>query len=98
MRPDRTTSFPGSCRASHPLSSLENMGQEVVFTRKMRGHSKRRFTWFKPDREKDRYYLLPGMGGRALRRKQKVILRWTFAAGALTAAVVGTLIYIINKS
>ncbi len=52
---------------------------------------------FKPDREKDRYYLLPGMGGRALRRKQKVILTWTTAAGILTAFGLGAVIYYISR-
>lgn len=50
--------------------------------------------WFRPhDRERDRFYLLPGMGGRALRRKQKTIMRWTLLAGLLTSAALAGLLY-----
>jgi hypothetical protein len=45
------------------------------------------------NKEKERFYLLPGMGGRNLWRKQKVILRWTALAGLLISAVVGLLLY-----
>ena len=46
-------------------------------------------SWFgkdKPEREKERFYLLPGMGGRAYRRKQKVILQYTILAGLAISA------------
>jgi hypothetical protein len=48
---------------------------------------------FTPDREKERFYLLPGMGGRNLRRKQRVFLRWSLAAGSVVSAAVGALLY-----
>jgi hypothetical protein len=48
---------------------------------------------FGAKKEKERFYLLPGMGGRNLRRKRKVILRWTIAAGILTSGVVGGILY-----
>lgn len=63
----------------------------------MSRRSKKAFNWFRRDPEKDRYYLLPGMGGRALRRKQRFILSWTAVAGVLVAAIVGALIYWLNK-
>jgi hypothetical protein len=53
--------------------------------------------WFRKDKDKDRYYLLPGMGGRNLRRKQKVIIRWTLAAGLVTAGVLAGLLYLLNS-
>jgi hypothetical protein len=45
------------------------------------------------DKERERFYLLPGMGGRALRRKQKVIMKWSIAAGILVSLVVAGLLY-----
>ncbi|HWQ91482.1 MAG TPA: hypothetical protein VN673_07405 [Clostridia bacterium] len=53
--------------------------------------------WFTRDKERDRYYLLPGMGGRALRRKQKVILRWSIAVGLLVSALVGCMLYFLGN-
>jgi len=44
-------------------------------------------------KERQRFYLLPGMGGRNLRRKRKLILRWSIAAGLLTSAVLAFVLY-----
>jgi len=51
---------------------------------------------FQPDPEKDRYYLLPGMGGRALRRKNRKFLQIATAVGLLVAGLVGYVIYRAN--
>jgi hypothetical protein len=48
---------------------------------------------FASAKPRERFYLLPGMGGRNLRRKRKLILKWSIAAGLFTSAVVGCLIY-----
>jgi len=48
------------------------------------------------DKERERFYLLPGMGGRALRRKRKVILQWSIAAGVLVSLLVAGLLYWIS--
>ncbi len=53
--------------------------------------------WFRRDKEKERYYLLPGMGGRNLRRKRKVILTWSIIAGLLTSAVLAWLLYMFSR-
>ncbi len=53
--------------------------------------------WFKRDKERERYYLLPGMGGRNLRRKQNFILKWTLAAGLLVAGILAALLYFFNR-
>ena len=53
--------------------------------------------WFQRDKEKDRFYLLPGMGGRALRRKRKVILQWSIVAGLLVSLGVAGLLYWLSK-
>ena len=43
--------------------------------------------------EPERYYLFAGMGGRASRRKHKIILQWAIGAGLLVSAVVAGLLY-----
>jgi hypothetical protein len=48
------------------------------------------------DRERHRFYLLPGMGGRALRRKHRRILRWSLLAGVLVSALLAGLLYLLN--
>jgi hypothetical protein len=52
--------------------------------------------WFQRDKEKQRFYLLPGMGGRARRRKEMMILRWSLAAGLLASAIVACVLYLIS--
>ncbi len=52
--------------------------------------------WFRRDKDRERFYLLPGMGGRNLRRKRRLILGWSIAAGLLTAAIVGCLLYVMS--
>ena len=49
------------------------------------------------DKERHRFYLLPGMGGKALRRKQKVVLKWTIAAGLFFSVAVACLLYVIYR-
>ncbi len=49
------------------------------------------------EREQRRFYLLPGMGGRALRRKQRLILRWSLAAGLVVSIVLAVLLYLLNR-
>jgi hypothetical protein len=52
---------------------------------------------FKRNKETERFYLLPGQGGRAYRRKQKFMLTWAVVVGLLVAAALGTLMYFLNK-
>jgi hypothetical protein len=54
--------------------------------------------WPEKDREEQRFYLLPGMGGRARRRKEKLILRWSIAAGLLVSAIVACILYLLSRS
>jgi hypothetical protein len=55
---------------------------------RMAGGNKMGF--FSRDRERDRYYLLPGMGGRATQKKQKASLIWAILVGlAVSAAFAG---------
>jgi len=55
------------------------------------------FGLFKRDKEKDRFYLLPGMGGRAYRRKRKVILIWSIVAGLLTSGLLTAILYYLSQ-
>jgi len=53
----------------------------------------------KRDREpRERYYLLPGQGGRAYRRKQRFILAWAVVAAFAFAALVALVLYLVNES
>jgi hypothetical protein len=52
---------------------------------------------FKRNKETERFYLLPGQGGRAYRRKQKFILTWAIVVGLLVAGILGALMYWLNR-
>lgn len=49
------------------------------------------------EKEQHRFYLLPGMGGRAYRRKQQVILRTSLAVGLFTSAVLALGIWVLQS-
>jgi hypothetical protein len=48
---------------------------------------------FSRDNERERYYLLPGMGGRALRRKHFYSLLWALATGLIVSGILVALFY-----
>jgi hypothetical protein len=52
----------------------------------------------KADKERERFYLLPGMGGSAYRRKQRVILNYALAVGLVISALIAVLLYLLNRS
>jgi high-affinity Fe2+/Pb2+ permease len=52
--------------------------------------------WPKRDKEKDRFYLLPGMGGKAMRRKRNGALLWAVLAGLVVACAVAAVLYWMN--
>ena len=52
--------------------------------------------WPKRDKEKERFYLLAGMGGSGLRRKRKVILVWSIIAGVLVSSILALTLYFVN--
>jgi hypothetical protein len=54
------------------------------------------FGWEKKKEER-RFYLLPGQGGRALKRKRRVILQWSIAAGLVVSAVLACILYWISS-
>lgn len=54
--------------------------------------------FWKRDRERDRYYLLPGQGGRALRRKQRTFLTWSLLIAFIIASIMAVIMYFMNRS
>ena len=53
--------------------------------------------WFQRDKERQRFYLLPGMGGRARWRKEMMYLRWAIAAGLLVSGLVAGILYVLSR-
>ena len=51
----------------------------------------------KPAKEPERYYLLPGMGGRAARRKQMLFWKWSIIAGLVVSAILAAVLYLMNR-
>ncbi len=56
-------------------------------------------SWFnsKRNKEPERFYLLPGQGGAAYRRKQKYILKWSILVGLVVSVALGALMYYLNR-
>jgi len=48
-------------------------------------------------KEPERFYLFAGMGGRAARRKHKLILQWSLLAGTVASAAVAAILYLFNR-
>jgi hypothetical protein len=51
---------------------------------------------FQKEKKRQRFYLLPGQGGRATRRKHRFILLWAVATGVVVSAVLAGVLYLIN--
>lgn len=52
--------------------------------------------WFGRNKEPERFYLLPGMGGRARRQKEMRFLRWSIAAALVISGALACLLYFLN--
>ena len=52
----------------------------------------------KSDKEKKRFYLLPGQGGRAYHRKQMLILKSALIVGLLVSATFALIMYFIYRN
>jgi hypothetical protein len=50
------------------------------------------------EKEKERYYLLPGMGGRAYRSKQKVIVKAALIVGLIVSALFAIIAYFVYRN
>ncbi|HWF18669.1 MAG TPA: hypothetical protein VG754_05350 [Verrucomicrobiae bacterium] len=53
--------------------------------------------WRKRNKEQERFYLLPGMGGRASRRKHKVFLVWSIVAGLTVSILFAVALFFLNR-
>ena len=53
--------------------------------------------WFARNKERRRFYLLPGQGGSALRRKHRRILRWSIAIGLVVSAILAVILYLMSN-
>jgi len=51
----------------------------------------------KTDKERERFYLLPGMGGRACRRKQKIVLKFSLVLGLLVSALIAVVLHLLSR-
>ena len=49
----------------------------------------------KGDRDRHRFYLLPGMG-KGNKRKHVVFLRWSIVVGIIVSVVLGVILYYVN--
>ena len=47
------------------------------------------------EKERERYYLLPGMGGRATRRKRVLMLKAGLAVGLVMALILSLILYFL---
>ena len=52
----------------------------------------------KTEKERKRFYLLPGQGGAAYRRKQRRILTWSAIAALVVSGILGAILYWLNRS
>ena len=46
-------------------------------------------------KERERYYLLPGMGGKAWQRKRRTMLQWSIVAGVFVSIAVAGVLYLL---
>jgi hypothetical protein len=49
------------------------------------------------DKAEKRFYLLPGQGGHAHRRKQQFILKWSLFVALVVAGILAALMYWLNR-
>ena len=53
---------------------------------------------FKRNKANERFYLLPGQGGAAYRRKQRLMLTWATVVGLMVGAVLVAVMYFLDRS
>jgi len=52
----------------------------------------------KADKERELFYLLPGQGGRAARRKHLYFLKWSAVAALAISAILGLIMFLANRA
>jgi hypothetical protein len=53
--------------------------------------------WPRKHTERQRYYLMPGMGGSARRRKRALFLKWSLVTGLFFSLLVAYLLWLLNS-
>jgi hypothetical protein len=48
--------------------------------------------------EQNRFYLFPGQGGKAYRRKQRIIIAWSIVVALVISAIFAGILYLVNNS
>jgi hypothetical protein len=48
-------------------------------------------------KERERFYLMPGMGGRAVRRKQMFMLKTSIIVGLIISLTFAVVLYFLNR-
>jgi hypothetical protein len=51
----------------------------------------------KKNRPRERFYLLPGQGGKNYHRKQRLILRWSVAMALIFGAILSVVMWMMSK-
>jgi len=51
----------------------------------------------KANKEPERFYLLPGQGGRAARRKHLYFLKWSIVVALGLSGILGLVMYLLNR-
>lgn len=54
-------------------------------------------TFERRPKEQERYYLFAGMGGKPMRRKRKIYLVWSIAAGLMVSGLFATVLFLLNR-
>jgi hypothetical protein len=60
--------------------------------------SNKKYTRSPLPEEKPRFYLFPGQGGKAYRRKQAFIVKSSIAVGVVVSLVVGAALYYMSRT
>ena len=53
--------------------------------------------WPARNKEAERFYLLPGMGGKALQHKRKFMLLWGLGVGLLVSLILACFLYWLGR-
>jgi hypothetical protein len=51
----------------------------------------------KKDRSRERFYLLPGQGGRSYHQKQRLFLRWAILVALIGGGLVGAVMWWLSR-
>ena len=78
--------------ASKPAGRWDPGGEMLTCVMKLS-----RMLWFERDKEKHRFYLLPGMGGSARRRKHRQFLAWSIVTGLGVSVVLTFILYFMSR-